>query len=203
MFKKVISFFAITLLLFSLCACDINEVITDARDAIFESEGPTDITTSNITVENSDGYRIFTMEDYNVSFTVPKDWYVDMEDATLDMFCENGKVYMGVFGYHTCDFSAEADYLRIWEDQNEGVLEEYSNVNQIDHTPKFDSKDKELKTALYSSEIKDVKQYSYFVFAKPKTNANTFLWIQFSGLPSNILNNFEMLEDIVDSIEFK
>lgn len=185
MLKKYISFLIVVLLLFSLCGCNTK-----------------DITTSDISVQNQDKFRTVTMQEYGVSFEVPNDWYVDMEDASVDMFCTNDKLNMAVFGYFTEDFSDDADYLEVWEAQNESVLEQHKNVRKMGHTPEFDAQDKEYETILYSSEIKDVKQYSYFVFVKPKENPKAFLWIAFTSIPSSMRDEFDVLEDIVDSIQF-
>lgn len=186
MLRKYISFLTAVLLLLGLCGCN-NE----------------DVTTSDVSVTDNDKYRTVTMEKYGVSFELPNDWHVDMEDTELDMFCTNEKLNMAVFGYFTDDFSDDADYLDIWEKQNESVLEESSSVHKIGHTPEFKSDDKKLETVLYSSEIEDIKRYSYFVFVTPKENSDVFLWVHFSGLPSNMRNKFDVLEDIVDSIQFK
>lgn len=186
MLRKYISFLTAILLLLGLCGC--NNV---------------DITTSDISVTDNDKYRTVTMEEYGVSFELPNDWHVDMEDTELDMFCTNDKLHMAVFGYYTDDFADDADYLDIWESQNESVMEEFGSVRKIGHTPEFESEDKQLETVLYSSEVQDINQYTYFVFVMPKENSNVFLWIEFSGLPSNMRNEFDVLEDIVDSIQFK
>lgn len=162
-----------------------------------------DVTTSDISVQDGDKYRTVTMEDYGVSFSVPDDWYVDMSEGTeVDMFCTNGKLHMAVYGFFTEDFAEDADYLDIWESQNETAMETFENIQELEHKAEFESDDKDLETALYSSEIKDIKQYSYYIFVSPKENPEVFLWVAFSGQPSKLRDNFDVLEDIVDSIEF-
>ncbi len=202
MLKRIISVLIISLLLCGLCACDLNEAITDAKDALIESERPNDITTSNITLENSDNCRIVTMQDYGVSFELPKDWYVDMEDTELDVFCTSEDISMGIFAYHTDDFANDTDYFEIWEEQCESDLKRFENTQKLDHKAEFESTDKKIETVIYSCEYENIKLYFYYVYVKPNSNDNTFLWISFSGIPSEMRNNFDVIEDIVDSIKF-
>ena len=202
MIKRIVSVLIISLLLCSLCACDLNEAITDAKDALLESERPTDVTTSNITVENGDGCRIVTMQNYNVSFELPNDWHVDMSETQLDLFCSNEDAHIGVYGYFTSDFADGVDYEDICEEQSEADLERFKNIRELDHDPKFKSTDKEIETVLYSLEYENLKQYMYYIYVKPETDADVFLWITAGGLPSDVRNNFDTIENIIDSIKF-
>ena len=202
MLKNIIAFLTVILLVFGLCACDFNEAITDARDALLESERPADITTSNITVENGDGCRSVTMQDYNVSFTIPNDFQVDMSETELDMFITNGDIHIGVYGYYISDLSADADCEDVWEAQCEGDLERFKNVRELDHDPEFKSTDKEIETVLYSVDYENIKEYMYYIYVKPEADADVFLWITAGGLPSDLRDNFDLIEGIVDSIEF-
>ena len=202
MLKRIISVLIISLLLCSLCACDLNEAITDAKDALIESERPNDVTTSNITIENSDDCRTVTMQDYGVSFELPNDWHVDMSETQLDLFCSNGDVHIGVYGYFTADFADGVDYEDICEEQSEADLERFENIRELDHDPEFKSTDKEIETVLYSLEYKNLKQYMYYIYVKPEADADAFLWITAGGLPSDVRNNFDTIENIIDSIKF-
>lgn len=202
MLKKVISVLIISLLLCSLCACDLNEAITDAKDALIESERPNDVTTSNITLENSDDCRIVTMQDYGVSFELPNDWHVDMSETQLDLFCSNGDVHIGVYGYFTSDFADNTDYEDIWEEQCDSDLKRFKNVRKLDHDSEFTSTDKEIETVLYSAEYENIKQYVYYIYVKPEVDADAFLWLTTGGLPSDMRNNFDVIEGIIDSIKF-
>ena len=194
MIKRSISLLMVVFLLLGLCACDIDELIPSENK---------DITTSDIEIQDSESSRTFTIKDYNVSFTVPTDWQVDMEDTELDIFCTNGDVHMGVYGYFTADFADTTDHSKLWEQQNEADLERFDNVEKFDHQPQFESTDKELKADLYSFEYQNLKEIIYYVYAKPVEDADVFLWISFSGLTSDVRKNFDVIEDIVDSIEFK
>lgn len=192
MFRKVIAIFTIALLVLGLCACDLKDLISQDKD----------ITTSDIDIQDGDKTRTFTVKDYNVSFTVPDDWQVDMEDTELDIFCSNGEVSMGIYGYYTADFADDADYEDLWEYQNESDLERFKNVRKLDHDAEFESDDKELETVVYSAEYGNIKEYLYYVYAAPKEDADVFLWISFGASPSKMRDNFDVIEDIVDSIKF-
>ena len=203
MFKKLISVLIVSFLLFGLCACDLNEAITDAKDVLIESTRTPDITTSDITIENGDGSRTFTMQNYKVSFTVPNDWYVEMDDTDLDIFCTNDDIHMGVYGYLAEDFSEDADFSEIFETQYETDLERFKSIQKLAHTPKFESTDKDIETIIYSVEYETAKMYFYYIGVMPKGDADTsLLWISFGGSPSDVRDNFDMIEDIVDSIKF-
>lgn len=161
-----------------------------------------DVTSSNISVRDGDKYRTVTMDEYGVSFSVPNDWYINMEGAEVDVFCTNGKLYMSVYGFLAEKLAEDKDFTDIWESQNETAKETFSNIQKLEHKPEFESEDKELETVLYSCEVKGVKQYCYYIYASPKEDPDTFLWISFAGQPSKLRDNFDVLEDIVDSIEF-
>lgn len=184
MLKRILSFALVLLMAFSVVGC--------AR--------PDDILTPGVSVVDGKDHRTVTIKNYGVTIDIPEKWYIDMEDAAVDLFCEGGNLYMAVYGFAPEEI--EDDPLDVWEDQNELGLEACENVQKLSHKPSFESDDKTFETVLYSCTVEGIKQYYYYVFAQSKEDPQVFLWISFGGSPSEVRDNFDLLEDIVDSVKF-
>lgn len=185
--KRIINIIICILILCTVCGCG----------------GVEDNLTSGISVAEGKKTRTVTLENYDVSFSIPDDCAVDMTDTELDLFCRNDDFIMSVFCYLTVDLAEGDTAEKMWQRQIESDLERFKNVKSLEHKPDFKSKDKTLSTELHSFENDGTKYYSYYVFAESKENLDKFLWISFVGIPSKIRDNFDALEQIVDSIAFK
>ena len=185
--KRIICFLMCILVFCTACGC---RVLPDSL-------------TSGISVTDGDKFRTVEIDGYNVSIDIPNDLVVDMNDTDLDLFCSNGDFSMGVFCYSAIDLAEGDTSKKLWERQCEYDLERFKKVQNLDHKPDFKSTDKTLDTALHSFENEGTKLYAYYIFAEAKENPDTFVWITFMGVPSEIRDSFDDLERIVDSIAFK
>lgn len=185
MLKRIMAVFLVAVM-FMLCSCNRTP----------------DVMTSEISVADSKDYRIVNMEKYGVTFQLPEKWYIDMNNTELDVFCTDGRICMSVYGFFIENYAEDQNYISVWHKQNETTLKDYGNVKKIEHKSDFKSTDKTLETELYSSVIEETDQYNYYIFAEDKKTPKVFLWIGFGGLQSDIQKNFDVLEQIVDSVKF-
>ena len=184
--RKIISLVCCLVLIFGICGC-----------------GKIDKTTTDITVETGIKYRTVTMEKFKVSIEIPKDWTIDMEDIELDLFCTSKDISMGIFGYFTEDVPMGREPEDSWKLQLEADLERFQNVENIEHTPNYESKDKEIKTEIYSINTQDKTElYAYYSFVISKKEPDVLLWISVMAEPEDMRSGFDKIEDIIDSICF-
>ena len=67
---------------------------------------PEDVLADGISVTDNEDTRTVTLDAYNVTIDFPKEWYVDMNDAEVDLFCSNGPEYMGLYGFSADEIAA-------------------------------------------------------------------------------------------------
>ena len=163
---------------------------------------PEDVLTEGISVTDGETSRTISLDLYNVTFDIPSNWYVDMEDASVDLFCTNGVEYMSLYGFMAEEIETGVSFVQMWKRQNKTALESYDNPTELNHTPSFEATDKKFETAVYSAEVEGIKQYIYYIYVSPKENEDMFLWLSFGGSPSRVLDKFEEFEDIADSVKF-
>ena len=163
---------------------------------------PEDVLADGISVTDNEDTRTVTLDAYNVTIDFPKEWYVDMKDATVDLFCSNGPEYMGLYGFSADEIGEDTSFIQMWKQQNETALESYKNPVKLNHTPNFEADDKEFETAVYSVEIEGIKQYLYYVYVCDKEKEDVFLWLSFGGSPSAVRDSFDEFENIADSVKF-
>ncbi len=161
-----------------------------------------DYLTDNIEVSQGDDYRTVTLKAQGVSLEIPKNWSVDMTDTELDLFCSGGVRFLSLYTFKAEEITNGASFKQVWNNQNKTALENYDKANELNHTPDFEADDKEFDTVLYSAEVEGIDQYLYYIFVKEKGNEDMFLWLGFSGFPSDVRDNFELFEDIADSVKF-
>lgn len=184
--RKIISI--ISCLIFVLCICGCGQI---------------DKTTSDISVETGIKYRTVTMKKFGVDLEIPKDWTIDMENTDLDLFCISKEKNMGIFGYFSKDVPMGREPEDSWKLQLEADLDRFPDAQSVEHTPSFESKDKEIKTELYSIETeKGTKLYAYYSFVISKKDPDVFLWVSIMAEPEDMQSGFDEIEDIIDSVSF-
>ncbi|MDD5111384.1 MAG: hypothetical protein PHG85_02455 [Candidatus Altiarchaeota archaeon] len=127
--------------------------------------------------------NIFLIEDYDISFSFPKDWEKVTEDNPFDLQCTNSKSYASVFAYRKIDLGEGQTPLTLFESQNEDLFSKRGNVKVISEKKVSEFENKKIHSVLYSAEKEGVKNYYYCNLIEFE-DADVFAWLLFTAVPS-------------------
>ena len=143
--------------------------------------------------------KLFTLEDYPVSFTATTAFKEVSDRGEWDIQITDGRVYFGVMAYDPVDLSEGQTPEEIYKLQNDHLFGRRENVQVMVEENTSALSGKSITHTRYSAEREGSKNYyeSYLVtFGEDQT----FCWVLITGLPSYIEKEGGHLRTVVESL---
>lgn len=119
----------------------------------------------------------------------------------LDLYNEEKDIYFHVMAYKKIDLVDDMKCEDIQSMQMDDLISKRYNAKEIEPSEVIlENEDKTICACLYSAEEDMIKNY-YYSFGIDLHNSEEILWVLINGMPTDILNNREMLEEMVMEIE--
>lgn len=145
--------------------------------------------------------NVFEIKDYHIRFSLPEDWE-KIIDTPYDLQCNNKNAYFSVFAYQAIDLAEDQTPLDIYLAQKDDLFFDRDNVKVVDYEGEFSSEDKIISTELISAELDGMKNYYYCCLVEFNDHPDTFAWIVFTSIPSYMVANMDILNNIIASAEY-
>lgn len=146
--------------------------------------------------------NVFPVASYDIWITTPGDW--EQQDAdNLDLQCLDAKqnLYLSAYGYWDIDLPEDLSAPEeLFHQQNLLILDLRKNVQEIESLSTANDTDKTVYSVLFSAERDGSKNYYDFYMIDFK-HTEQKLWILFTGIPSTIESNRNIIRDIVSNIK--
>lgn len=144
----------------------------------------------------------FVIDNYNMSFTFPKEWSKITSETPYDLQCTDGYSYASIFTYYDDVVSEGETTMDIYYMQMDDIFKETENIESIADEVVTELEDKTIHSQMFTADKDGVANYYYFNLVESKQDKNVFAWVMFTALPDYAKVNQNLWDKIVASADW-
>lgn len=146
--------------------------------------------------------KVFTIEKYNVSITVPSTFEKITEETEWDIQLSDNNIYLSTMVYNYEEIPESTSKDEVFEIQNQKILSERSNVETIIPETSYYYDDKKIYHTRLSA-VSEVGKNYYDSFLVDMYDDEMIAWVLVTGTPEVIEQQTEQIKNYVKSLKHK